>query len=94
MTGSRQVAYLPVYELLSPLLGRPGLVPGTPEWCDLDDHDPAKWQAILWAAVWWAVAEDARQTSLAEASREISQAADWPAIARPRSAAYVPRRVA
>lgn len=94
MTGSRQVACLPVYELLSPLLGRPGLVPGTPEWCDLDDTEPAKWQAVLWAALWWSVEQDARQTSLAEASREISSAADWPAIGRPRGVAYIPRAVA
>jgi hypothetical protein len=93
-TGSREVAWSPVYDLVAPLLGEPGLVPGAPAWCDLDDRDPAKWQALLWAAVWWAVSQDARQTALAEASRAISAAADWPAIARPRSAAYIPREVA
>lgn len=94
--GSRQVAYLPVYELVAPLLGRPGLVPGTPQWVALDDTDPAKWRAIMWSAVWWAVAEDGRQAALADASREISTAADWPGLAsaihrRRTSAAYIPR---
>ena len=80
MTQSRTVAWQPVHALLEPLLGDPGLVPGTPSWCDMADSDPRKWQAVLWSAVWWAVAEDARQTDLAEASRDISTAADWPRI--------------
>jgi len=92
--NSRQVAYLPVYELLSPLLGDPGLVPGSPVWCQLDGTDPAKWQAVLWAAVWWAVAEDARQSELADASKQVAASADWSQIGRPRPASYVPREVA
>ncbi len=75
--GFRQIAYLPVYGLVSPLLGDPGLVPGTPVWCQLDGTDPAKWQAILWAAVGWTVNEDARQAAMADASREISASEDW-----------------
>ena len=94
--ASRQVSFEPVYELLSPLLGDPGLIPGTPVWCQLDDTDPAKWQAVLWAAVWWTVAQDARQAAQSDASREISAAADWSALAqriRGRSgSAYIPRR--
>jgi len=94
--SSRQVTYLPVYELLSPLLGDPGLIPGSPVWCQLDDTDPAKWQAILWAAVWWAVDQDTRQAALSDASREISAAADWSAIAKQiragRGDSYIPRK--
>lgn len=92
--NNRQVAWSEVYELVAPLLGEPGLVPGTPAWCALDDTAPAKWQAILWAAVWWAVEQDAIQDALAEASRAISSAADWPLIGRPRGSAYIPRQVA
>lgn len=93
--ASRQVAYLPVYELLSPLLGNPGLIPGSPAWCQLHDSDPTKWQAILWAAVWWTVDQDTRQSALAAASHEIASAADWPAVSRRiragRGPAYIPR---
>jgi hypothetical protein len=98
MNESRQVAWAPVHRLLAPLLGAPGLAPGTPAWCDLDDTDPAKWRAVLWSAVWWSVAEDARQEALADASRAVSAAADWPGIARAaqrrRSGVYIPRAVA
>lgn len=91
--SSRQVAYLPVYELVSPWLGDPGLIPGTPAWCQLDDTDPIKWQAMLWAAVWWSLAADTRQASLADASREIScAAATWSEIGRGRGTAYIPRK--
>jgi hypothetical protein len=80
--GSRQIAYLTVYELISPILGQPGLIPGTPAWCELDDEDPEKWRAVLWAAVWWCVDHEARQEAMADAGREISSAADWSAVSR------------
>jgi Protein of unknown function (DUF2742) len=91
---SRQVAYLPVYELLSPLLGDPALIPGTPVWCQLDGTDPAKWQAVLWAAVWWAIAEDARQAAKVDASKAVASSENWGAVARSvrsRSGVYIPR---
>lgn len=96
MTDSRQVTWLPVYELVAPLLGEPGLVPGTPAWMHLDDANPAKWSALLWAAVWWALDQDARQEAAADASKVVARAADWPHIARciraGRGGAYVPRK--
>lgn len=95
MTASREVSYVAVYELLSPMLTPPSLVAGTPAWCELNDSDPAKWQAVLWAAVWWAVDQDARQEAQIEASHTISAAADWSAIAQRtrngRGAAYIKR---
>lgn len=91
--ASRQVAWAEVHALVKPLLGEPGLVPGSPQWVALDDTDPRKWSALLWAAVYWAVSEDAHQTALAEASRAISTAADWPRIGRARGRAYIPRAV-
>lgn len=98
MIESRAVAWEPVHRLVAPLLGSPGLAPGVPAWVDLDDHDPEKWRAVLWSSVWWAVAEDARQDAMAEASRAISAAADWSAVARGmqrrRSGVYIPREVA
>ncbi|MFN8090552.1 MAG: DUF2742 domain-containing protein [Mycobacterium sp.] len=95
---SRQVAYLPVYEMLLPLLGDPGLVPGTPQWCALADDNPDKWRAVLWSAVWWALSEDVRQASLVDASHEIACGTDmnWHALARRvvqgRGSAYMPRQ--
>ncbi|MCQ4359661.1 DUF2742 domain-containing protein [Mycobacterium gordonae] len=97
MITSRQVAYLPVYDMLHPLLGTPGLIPGTPVWCQLDDTDPSKWRAVLWAAVWWCLEQDARQAAMADASREISNAADWSGVSREirrRSGVRIPREVA
>ncbi len=96
--NSRQVAWEPVYRFLAPDLGDHNIIPGTPAWCDLDDHDHRKRAACNWPVVWWSVAEDARQTAIAEASREISTAADWPAVARRmqrrKSGVYIPRAVA
>jgi Protein of unknown function (DUF2742) len=92
---SRQIRYLPVYELVADRLGDPGLIPGTPAWCQLDAADPAKWRALLWPTVWWCLAEDSRQTALAEASHEIGSAADWTAISRnmlQRNNIYIPRK--
>lgn len=80
--ASREVNWSTVYTFLTPLLGDPHLIPGTPVWCQLENTDPAKWQAILWSAVWWAVAEDARQDAVAEAGQAISQAENWGAVAR------------
>lgn len=95
--ASRQVAYYPVYTLLEPWLGTPGLIPGTPEWCQLDDTDPSKWRAVLWAAVWWCLYQDTRQAAMADASCAISKAADWPQVSRGirgRPGVYIPREVA
>ncbi len=74
------------------MLGDPGLIPGTPAWCLLEDTDPAKWQAVLWAAVWWALAADTRQAALADASREISHCHPWTRVGRGRGHSYIPRK--
>lgn len=79
---SREVRFYPVYELLSPLLADPSLIPGTPVWCELSDTDPAKWQAVLWAAVWWAVGEECRQDAIAAAGEQISASENWRQVAR------------
>jgi hypothetical protein len=79
---SRAVCWSPVWDLLAPILGTPGLIPGTPAWVALPDDNPDKWRAVLWACLWWVVAEDAHQDAKAEASRAISAAADWAAASR------------
>lgn len=86
MSGSREIHWQNVYLFLREreLLGDPGTVvfPGTPAWSALAADDPEKWRGLLWSAVWWAVAQDARQDALAEAGQEISGAEDWTQVAR------------
>jgi hypothetical protein len=55
---------------------------GTPAWCALDDRDPAKWAALLDAAQHHALRIETAQETQAQTSRDVSAAADWPAIAR------------
>jgi hypothetical protein len=70
---------------------------GTPEWCALPDDDPVKLAALFDAARHHALRLDVNQAARAEASRDISAAADWPAIAtkifQRCSSAYIPREV-
>ena len=85
MTGieSRSVAWMPVYELLAPHLGPPGSCPilGTPAWVALPDDHPDKLEALLYAALYWVLAEDTRQEQRADASKDIAAAADWAGLA-------------
>ncbi|MDX1890123.1 DUF2742 domain-containing protein [Mycolicibacterium sp. 050158] len=76
--------------------------PGTLPWVDLDDDDPAKTDAVLQAGVWWAVAEDAHQEALVQASQDVAGAVDCQSIARGvkrqewrrTAGVYIPREVA
>jgi hypothetical protein len=96
---SRAASWWPVHEFVSPLLAGVGTWPtvGTPAWCELDDSDPVKLAALYDAARHWALRLEVNQAALAEASRDISGAADWPAIAteifQRRSSAYIPKAV-
>jgi hypothetical protein len=89
----------PVHLYVAPVLARVKSWPiaGTPEWCALDDDDPAKMAAVFDAAQQRALDVDtrlmealqtydewlARQRLIAEcdASRAISAAEDWTAVA-------------
>jgi hypothetical protein len=81
--SSRQVSWWSVHEHVQPYLDAAGSWPmaGTPAWCLLDDDDPRKWAALLDGAQHWALRVDTCQAAMAEASRDISTAADWKAIA-------------
>jgi Protein of unknown function (DUF2742) len=81
--ANRQVSWWSVHEHVAPLLAQAGDWPmaGTPEWCDLDDTDPRKTAALLDAAQHWALRLETNQQSECEASRAVSAAADWSAIA-------------
>ncbi|OBG14842.1 hypothetical protein A5768_08255 [Mycolicibacterium fortuitum] len=71
-------------------------LPGTPQWCQMDDTDARKLMALVLGGVREALTNDTHQTAMAEASQAISAAADWTALAqriRNRSgSAYIPRR--
>nr|WP_321182435.1 DUF2742 domain-containing protein [Mycobacterium kansasii] len=100
---SHQVGWWDVHLYVSPLLAAAVSWPmiGTPAWCQLDDTDPAKVAAVYDAAQHWALRVETAQEARAEASRDISAAEDWGAVARGirrhadavRSGAYIPRVV-
>jgi hypothetical protein len=81
---SQQVSWWSVREFIAPVLNQVNDWPtlGTPAWCSLAHDDPRKWAALLDGAQHWALRVETCQAAMAEASRDISTAADWPAIAR------------
>jgi Protein of unknown function (DUF2742) len=82
--SSRQVAWLTVHQFVQHVLAEAGAWPtvGTPAWNLLDDNDPVKIAAVYDAGQHWALHLELNQEARAEASRDVSGAADWPAIAR------------
>ena len=92
---SSQVSWWSVHEHVTPLLELVGYWPmaGTPEWCALPDG-PVKLAALYDAARHWALRLETSQQAQSEASRDVSAAADWAAVAREmhnRSARYIRR---
>jgi hypothetical protein len=71
---------------------------GTAAWRALPDGDPAKLAAVLDGGRHHALRVELAQTARAEASRDISAVADWPAIATEilyrRTSGRIPREVA
>jgi hypothetical protein len=97
--GSAQVSWWDVHCWVRPYLEDAGPLPmaGTPEWRDLDDSDPRKVAALFDAAQHWALRMETCQQQLAEASRDVSGAADWSGIASEtvrRREVYIPRVLA
>lgn len=93
---SQQCSWLEVHTFVTPLLTAAGSWPliGSPGWVDLDNKDARKRAAIYDAAQHWALRLECGQAALAEASRDVSGAADWSAIATEmvqRHGAYIPR---
>ena len=97
--GSQQVSWWATHEFLEAAVAQANCGPlptaGTPAWCALSDGDPRKLLALAAAGEHWALRLDTAQEHLAEASREISSAADWSSLARHvqtgRGSRYVPR---
>ncbi len=96
---SQQVAWWEVHEHVAPVLEAVGSWPtvGTPAWCARPDDDPAKLAALFDAARHWALRLEACQQAQCQASRAVSAAADWSAVATEtyyRRSSYIPREVA
>lgn len=96
---SQQVAWWPVHQFVQSLVQQANYgqlpVAGSPSWCVLGDGDPRKLLAVAVAGEHHVLRVDTAQSALADASRVISSAADWPAVARSirrRSEIYIPRR--
>lgn len=98
--SSRQVAWFEVYRFAEHVAAQHGLpldhtlIAGTPQWCGMPDTDARKLLAVILGGVREALAHDASQAAMADASREISAAATWSALGRGRGRAYVPHRKA
>jgi hypothetical protein len=104
--ASRQVAFFEAFMFAAEraaasgvnLIADPLPLPGTPQWCGLPGDDPRKVCALLLGGCRDALRHETEQQARAEASRDISAAADWSAIARriraPRGAAHIPREKA
>ncbi len=92
VNGSREIDWYRVWTFVRPFL-RACPYPGTPRWCELSDHDPAKLAAFLLTGALWSLNESARQDGMRQASRAVPTAADWHGVARriDRGRAYIPR---
>lgn len=100
LPGSQQVSWWPVYEFVTAAVAQANCGPlpaaGTPAWCALADGDPRKMLAAAVEAPHHVLRKETAQAAMADASREISAAANWTTVAqliRGRSGnAYIPRR--
>jgi len=81
--GSQQVSWWAVREWVQPLLETAGDYPaaGTPAWIALPDNDRRKWAACLDATQHHVLRVEIAQAAMAAASRAVSEAADWKAVA-------------
>ncbi|MEE2855405.1 MAG: DUF2742 domain-containing protein [Actinomycetota bacterium] len=81
---SREIDFYSVHLFVLPMLEEVGSWPlaGSPAFQQLDDSDPRKLAAVLDGGRRDALRNDAISCALAEASHDISTAADWPGIAR------------
>jgi hypothetical protein len=98
IAGSRTIDWWSVHQFVLPMLNEAGSWPlaGSLAWQDINDVDPRKLAAVLDGGRRDALRNDTLGSALADASREISCAADWSAISRllrdGGGNAYIPRR--
>jgi hypothetical protein len=83
-TASRVVDWWAVHQFLEKFLTPDRDYPmiGTLAWQNLPDHHPAKWAAVYDAARHHALRVHVAQEARAEASHDISAAADWQSLAQ------------
>jgi Protein of unknown function (DUF2742) len=81
---SQQVSWWSVHQFVQRYLDTAGHYPaaGTPAWCELADGDRRKWAALLDDAQHHALRKETAQEQHAQASHDVSDAADWSAIAQ------------
>ena len=99
---SQQVSWWETHRFIETVLAQANAVgplpwAGSPEWCELADGDPRKLLALAIAGEHHILRVEVAQTAHAEASRAISDAADWSEVSRTicrRSGVYIPREVA
>lgn len=96
---SQQRAWWPVHQFIEAVVQQANYGPipaaGTPSWCALSDGDPRKLLAVAIDGEHRVLQVETAQAELAEASKAIAAAEDWPAVARRihrgRGPAYIPR---
>jgi hypothetical protein len=86
MSASQQVSWWEAHLFIEAAVARANVGPipvaGTPAWRALDDLDPRKLLALALDGEHQVLRKEVAQTAMADASREVSAAADWPAVAR------------
>jgi hypothetical protein len=82
--ASQQVSWFSVHQFVQRYLDTAGHYPpaGTPAWCELSAGDRRKWAALLDFAQHHALRVEIAQEARAEASRGVSEAADWAKVGR------------
>ncbi|UPG69339.1 DUF2742 domain-containing protein [Gordonia hongkongensis] len=83
------------------------IIAGSPEWCALDDDDPAKLAALITAGSRWVLETECteiqnRRDAEKAAAVDLAQARDWAAVAQRirdrdtalRNGAYIARKAA
>lgn len=78
------MSWLAVHRFVLPMLTKVGSWPmlGTAAWRALATDDPARWASLLDGGQHWALRLELNQEALAQASKDVASAADWPAVAR------------
>lgn len=81
---SQQVSWWSVHEFVAERLALVKSWPraGSPAWCLLDDHDPAKWAALLDDAQHHALRVETAQEGACQASRAIADSETWGEVGR------------
>ena len=82
-SSSQQVSWWPVHEFITELVAQANNLPvaGTPAWCALADNDPRKLLSLAAEGEHHVLRVETAQEAHAEASHDVSAAADWSALA-------------